>query len=104
MRRVRRFPHARRVVPPAAIWYHASVAPLPPLGGAFQDDPMPRELHYIGRQDHEPIDDARHFHICARCGQPVDKRDAGEVMRHEARGHAPPPLDASAAPPPPPTS
>ena len=30
---------------------------------------MPRELHYIDRQDHEPIDDARHFHICARCGR-----------------------------------
>lgn len=57
---------------------------------------MPRELHYIGRQDHEPIDDERHFYVCPSCGQPVDKRDPGAVVRHEARGHEPWPLDTPA--------
>ena len=61
---------------------------------------MPRELHYIDRQDHEPIDDARHFHICARCGQPVDKRDPGALARHEARGHLPAPVRTDAGAPP----
>ena len=32
---------------------------------------MSRALHYIGRADHAPIDDARHFHVCATCGQPM---------------------------------
>jgi hypothetical protein len=50
---------------------------------------MSRELHYIGRADHEPIDDARHFHVCATCGQPVDRRDVGAAVRHAARGHQP---------------
>lgn len=61
---------------------------------------MPRELHHIGRQDHEPIDDARHFYICARCGQPVDKRDPGDCVSHEARGHLPPAFEDDPAPPP----
>lgn len=57
---------------------------------------MPSELHYIGRENHEPIDDERHFYVCPRCGRPVDKRDPGEVFRHEARDHEP--LALAAAP------
>ncbi|CAN7618043.1 hypothetical protein LJR164_004546 [Phenylobacterium sp. LjRoot164] len=61
------------------------------------------DFHYIGREDGEPIDEARHFYRCQACGQSVDKRDLGQVFHHEERGHlslpglAPPSPGASGA-------
>lgn len=49
----------------------------------------PSDFHYIGREDGEPIDEARHFFRCPTCGQAVDKRDLGQVFHHEVRGHLP---------------
>lgn len=49
----------------------------------------PSDFHYIGREDGEPIDEARHFYRCLTCGQAVDKRDLGQVFHHETRDHLP---------------
>lgn len=51
--------------------------------------PKPEDFHYIGQEEGEPIDEARHFYRCPQCGQAVDKRDLGEVAHHEVRGHLP---------------
>ena len=32
-----------------------------------------------------------HFHVCAACGQAVDRRDLGAVLHHEDAGHEPMP-------------
>lgn len=56
----------------------------------------PSDIHYIGREDVEPIDEARHFFRCPTCGQIVDKRDLGQVIHHEESGHLPLPGLAAA--------
>jgi hypothetical protein len=42
--------------------------------------------HRLGLQ---PSNEADHFYRCPRCGQPVDKRDLGQVLHHEEKGHKP---------------
>ena len=37
----------------------------------------------------DPEIEADHFYICPECNQPVDKRDLGEVLHHEVKGHRP---------------
>lgn len=58
----------------------------------------PGEFQYVGRVGGEPIDLAGHFYRCGKCGQPVDKRDLGQVLHHDVPGHAP---IAGLEPPPP---
>lgn len=35
------------------------------------------------------LPEARHFHLCAECGQAGDRRNLGDVFHHETPGHAP---------------
>jgi ATP-dependent DNA ligase len=35
------------------------------------------------------LPEARHFHLCAECGQAVDRRNLGDVFHHETPGHVP---------------
>jgi hypothetical protein len=37
----------------------------------------------------EPKDESEHFYACAECGQLVDRRDLGQVLHHEDKGHDP---------------
>lgn len=37
--------------------------------------------------DHD--DEAKHFIVCAACGQAIDCRNLGDVFHHEEPGHAP---------------
>lgn len=57
----------------------------------------PRMADAIGaREGPEPADEIEHFYICKACGQPVDKRDLGQVFHHEDKGHAPLPVEDEA--------
>jgi hypothetical protein len=57
------------------------------------ENPTPRSLsdeepEFVGeRVGGDPFDDQEHFYLCHDCGQPVDMRDLGAVMHHEALGH-----------------
>src|SRR5436189_6354691 len=54
----------------------------------------PRMKDAIGVcEGREPADEIVHFYICKACGQPVDKRDLGQVFHHEDEGHAPLPVE-----------
>lgn len=35
----------------------------------------------------DPEDERKHFYICVRCGQAVDKRDLGQILHHEEPEH-----------------
>lgn len=37
--------------------------------------------------DHD--DEAKHFIVCAECGQAIDCRNLGDVFHHEDPGHEP---------------
>ena len=41
------------------------------------------------RADNLPVGEEQHFYACPKCGQPVDKRDLGQVFHHEVPGHEP---------------
>ena len=40
-----------------------------------------------------PDTELGHFYLCKACGQPVDKRDLGAVIHHDAPGHSPLPVE-----------
>lgn len=57
----------------------------------------PRMKDAIGYYDGPvPADEIEHFHICPACGQPVDRRDLGQVFHHEDKGHQPLPVEDEA--------
>jgi hypothetical protein len=37
----------------------------------------------------EPLDEAEHFYVCARCGEVVDMRQLADVFYHDHPGHEP---------------
>jgi bifunctional non-homologous end joining protein LigD len=40
------------------------------------------------------LEESEHFHVCAGCGQLVDRRNLGDVFHHEEPGHEPLPAPA----------
>lgn len=40
-----------------------------------------------------PLDERKHFLLCADCGQAVDCRRLGDVFHHEEAGHEPIPAN-----------
>jgi len=70
-------PHARRLRQAAA--RHSGP---PPLAMTDRD-----ELNAFSSQGPDHTDERRHFYVCKRCGQAVDKRNLGDVFHHEEPGH-----------------